>query len=158
MKKILSVILVVVAMMGIGICLTSCEGEDDGYNDVAKHFFGEWETDSLETSEPNGIVWYLAQIVPSSGHAVSPYRIIVKRKDGNLYLYKKGHMGHLNGHPNDMMHFYDQLDAYGSWELKVEWLNKEKTRIALFRDKKGNDVIFHKTKNSTIYEKQWMKN
>ena len=48
MKKILSVILVVVAMMGIGVCLTSCEGEDDGYNDVAKHFLASGKLTRLK--------------------------------------------------------------------------------------------------------------
>lgn len=53
------------------------------------------------------------------------------------------------------MSFYDELNAYGTWNIKIEWLNKEKTRAVLFRDRNDDDIVFHKTKNSTEYEKYW---
>lgn len=155
MKKFLSIILITVATMAMGVSLASCEKEDYGYYDVEKHLFGEWESDSIQTNERNGIVWYLLQIVPSDKHSVSPYRMIVKRKDGKYYLHRKGTMGHWNSNPNDIMSFYDELNAYGTWNIKIEWLNKEKTRAVLFRDRNDDDIVFHKTKNSTEYEKYW---
>ena len=64
-------------------------------------------------------------------------------------------MGHWDSNPNDVMSFYDELNAYGTWNIKIEWLNKEKTRAVLFRDRNDNEIVFHKTKNSTEYEKYW---
>lgn len=60
MKKFLSIILITVTTMAMGVSLASCEKEDYGYYDVEKHLFGEWESDSIQTNERNGIVWVSA--------------------------------------------------------------------------------------------------
>lgn len=155
MKKTIIWLIAFICIVGIG--LTSCENEDYEYYKVEQTLFGEWESDTIKTNETNGIIFYHIDIVPSDKHSVSPYRMIVKRKDGQYYLYKKGFMGHRNDDPNDIMNFDDKLDSYGGWDLKVEWLNKEKTRIVLYRDKSNNDIVFHKTKNTTDYENYWWK-
>lgn len=142
-------LLAALCLMAAGTLL-SCDNEDYGYYEVEKSLFGEWESDSIATTEPNGIVLYHADIVPSDKHSVSPYRIIVKRKDGQWYLYKRGWMGHRDVDPNNKMEFTDVLNSYGGWMLTVSWLDKGKTKIAVY-----GDIMFHKISNTSCYDKTY---
>lgn len=154
MKKIFSFLLMAAMLLAVGASVTSCEEEDYGYYKVEKALFGEWESDELETNESNGIVWYLLQIAPSDKYSVSPFRLIVKRKDGQLYLYGKGTMGHRNDDPNNRICFSDYYNR-DSWNIDVEWIDKDKKHAILYYDRNDKPIVFHKTKDTTEYEEIW---
>lgn len=144
-KRWWSISLMVWALVLAGAGMASCDDVDYGYYKYEKQLFGEWMSDSIATTQPNGIVLYIMQISPSDKHAVSPYSLIVKRKDGKYYLYRQGYMGHRNDDPNDTMIFSHEADCYKGWTIRIEWLNKEKTRVVLFRDENRQGIVFHKT-------------
>ena len=147
-KRWWSIVLMVWAVVLAVAGLASCDDSDYGFYKYEKPLFGEWRSDSIATTQPNGIVLYIMQIRSSDKHAVSPYNLIVKRKDGKYYLYRQGYMGHRNDDPNDIVHFSNKADCYKEWTIRIEWLNKAKTRVVLFRDGNGQGIVFHKTRGA----------
>lgn len=152
MKKKIKMMMLLVVLMAAGVCINSCSDDDYGYYKVEKALFGEWETDPIESTENNGIVLYHVDIIPSDKHSVSPYRMIVKRKDRRWYLLKLGSMGHRNDDPDNVLVFSDRRSNYGSFDLTVNWLDREKTRIILYKG-----MVFHKKSNTSCYDKDYVK-
>ena len=148
MKRWWSIALVVWAVVLAGAGLASCDDSDSWFYKYEKPLYGEWRSDSIATTQPNGIVLYIMQIRSSDKHAVSPYNLIVKRKDGKYYIYRQGYMGHRNDDPNDIVHFSNKADSYKEWTIRIEWLNKAKTRVVLFRERNGQGIVFHKTRDT----------
>lgn len=139
-------------VVGAGMGMTACSDDDYGYYDTEKSLFGEWETDTLDSQEPNGIILYHADIVPSDKHSLSPYRVIVLRKDGQWYELKRGTMGHRNEDPDDRLSFTDLLNSYGSFDITVSWLDKAKTRIALY-----DGMVFHRKSTTSCYDRDYIR-
>ena len=140
-------------VVGAGMGMTACSSDDDyGYYDTEKSLFGEWETDTIDTQERNGIVLYHADIVPSDKHSVSPFRVIALRKDGQWYEMKRGTMGHRNDDPDNIVFFHDYLSNYGSFQLTVSWLDAAKTRIRLY-----DDMEFHRKSTTSCYDRDYNK-
>ncbi len=152
MKKKIKMMLLLMMMTAACVSVNSCSDDDYGYYKVEKSLFGEWETDPIESTESNGIVLYHVDIIPSDKHSVSPYRMIVKRKNGQWYLLKLGSMGHRNDDPDNVLVFSDSRSNYGSFDLTVNWLDKEKTRIILYKG-----MVFHKKSNTSCYDKDYVK-